>query len=151
VALARAVYRDADVYLLDDPLSAVDAHVGQWLFKECLLGQLRGKTRVLVTHQVHLLDQCDLVVVLQDGAVRACGTFAELAGLDLEDIIGTTKEVEVEDEKLAVIEEEEFEEAVEEAVAEMVSFGGKSLDTNEEDGEEAFTYLPGKNGVFALS
>ena len=97
VALARAVYRDADVYLLDDPLSAVDAHVGQWLFAECLVKALAGKTRVLVTHQVHLLGQCDQVVVLVDGAVRAVGTFEQLSSnpeLGIEDIIGMRKEVE---------------------------------------------------------
>ena len=48
VSMARAVYYDADVYLLDDPLSAVDAHVGNAIFKECILGSLQRKTRVLV-------------------------------------------------------------------------------------------------------
>jgi ABC-type transport system involved in cytochrome bd biosynthesis fused ATPase/permease subunit len=52
VALARAFYCNADVYLLDDPLSAVDAHVGQFLFHEGIRNGLAGKTRILVTHQV---------------------------------------------------------------------------------------------------
>ena len=55
VALARACYAPADVVLLDDPLSAVDAHVGRHLLDNCLNGFLRGKTRVLVTHQLHAL------------------------------------------------------------------------------------------------
>lgn len=46
--MARAVYADADVYLLDDPLSAVDAHVGNRIFRECIQGHLGGKTRILV-------------------------------------------------------------------------------------------------------
>lgn len=64
------MYRDADVYLLDDPLSAVDAHVGRHLFNECIgpHGRLakRGATRILVTHQVHFLKDADWVVVMRD-------------------------------------------------------------------------------------
>ena len=78
VQLARAVYKDADIYLLDDPLSAVDAHVGEHLFRECIRKRLAGKTRVLVTHQVHLLSQCDHIIVLVDGKIKAQGSFAEL-------------------------------------------------------------------------
>jgi ABC-type transport system involved in cytochrome bd biosynthesis fused ATPase/permease subunit len=54
VALARAVYSAADVYLLDDPLSAVDVHVGRHIFEACICGELAGKTRLLVTHQVQV-------------------------------------------------------------------------------------------------
>jgi ABC-type multidrug transport system fused ATPase/permease subunit len=78
VALARAVYRDADIYLLDDPLSAVDAHVAQFLFHECVCRALAGKTRILVTHHVHLLPHVDKVIVLEDGQVKAIGTYAEI-------------------------------------------------------------------------
>jgi len=96
VALARAIYRDADVYLLDDPLSAVDAHVGQHIFTECILGALKDKTRVLVTHQVHLLHMCDLVLVLEDGKVKAFGTFEELqqSGIDIEAFVPNTAHAE---------------------------------------------------------
>lgn len=70
ISLARAVYHEADVYLLDDPLSAVDAHVGRHLFNKCIgpmgrLGRL-GATRILVTHQVHFLKDADYIVVLRD-------------------------------------------------------------------------------------
>lgn len=54
VALARAVYAHADVVLLDDPLSAVDAHVGRHLFDACICGLLAGSTRILVTHQLQV-------------------------------------------------------------------------------------------------
>ncbi|GJJ74211.1 ATP-binding cassette, subfamily C (CFTR/MRP), member 1 [Entomortierella parvispora] len=78
VNIARAVYFDADVVLLDDPLSAVDAHVGKYLFKNCILGALHGKTRVLVTHQLHVLPQVDYVICMKDGAIVERGTFQEL-------------------------------------------------------------------------
>ena len=55
VALARACYAQADVVLLDDPLSAVDAHVGRHLLDSCVCGLLASTTRVLVTHQLHAL------------------------------------------------------------------------------------------------
>jgi ABC-type sulfate/molybdate transport systems ATPase subunit len=78
IALARACYANADVYLLDDPLSAVDAHVGRHLVSECLANLLRGKTRVLVTHQLQFLAEADLVVMMEDGKVSQTGTYAEL-------------------------------------------------------------------------
>ncbi len=68
MSLARAVYNNADIYLLDDPLSAVDAHVGEHIFHQCIHGQvLAGKTRLLVTHHLHVLPQCDLSPVKPTG------------------------------------------------------------------------------------
>ncbi|MCO5560463.1 hypothetical protein L7F22_014078 [Adiantum nelumboides] len=61
--LARAVYQDADIYLLDDPFSAVDAHTGQHLYKECILGVLADKTFIYVTHQVEFLPAAVVVLV----------------------------------------------------------------------------------------
>ncbi|KAI8847092.1 P-loop containing nucleoside triphosphate hydrolase protein [Chytridium lagenaria] len=78
VALARAVYDEADVYLLDDPISALDAEVGKWVFEECVKGKLEGTTRVLVTHQLHVLEKCDWVVVMDEGRVVEEGTFDDL-------------------------------------------------------------------------
>lgn len=84
VALARACYAAADVYLLDDPLSAVDAHVGRHLFDHCLLSLLRGKTRVLVTHQLQYLPAADVVLVVRDGRIAERGSYDELSarGID---------------------------------------------------------------------
>lgn len=69
-SLARACYRDADIYLLDDPLSAVDAHVGTHIFNKCIGPKSRlakrRSTRILVTHQVHFLKEADWLVVLKD-------------------------------------------------------------------------------------
>ncbi|XP_052415241.1 multidrug resistance-associated protein 1 [Carassius gibelio] len=80
VSLARAVYRKADVYLLDDPLSAVDAHVGQHIFNKVIgpRGILRDKTRVLVTHGMSFLPQADLILVLVDGEISERGSYQEL-------------------------------------------------------------------------
>uniref|UniRef100_A0A3Q2Q1Q6 Multidrug resistance-associated protein 4 n=1 Tax=Fundulus heteroclitus TaxID=8078 RepID=A0A3Q2Q1Q6_FUNHE len=80
VSLARAVYRDADIYLLDDPLSAVDAEVGRHLFEECICGLLRKKPRILVTHQLQYLKAADQIVVLKEGQMVARGTYSELQG-----------------------------------------------------------------------
>uniref|UniRef100_A0A8C1QWV6 ABC-type glutathione-S-conjugate transporter n=1 Tax=Cyprinus carpio TaxID=7962 RepID=A0A8C1QWV6_CYPCA len=80
VSLARAVYRKADVYLLDDPLSAVDAHVGQHIFNKVIgpRGILRDKTRILVTHGMSFLPQADLILVLVDGEISERGSYQEL-------------------------------------------------------------------------
>uniref|UniRef100_A0A8C2BGL1 ABC-type glutathione-S-conjugate transporter n=1 Tax=Cyprinus carpio TaxID=7962 RepID=A0A8C2BGL1_CYPCA len=80
VSLARAVYRKADVYLLDDPLSAVDAHVGQHIFNKVIgpKGILRDKTRILVTHGMSFLPQADLILVLVDGEISERGSYQEL-------------------------------------------------------------------------
>ena len=86
VSLARAVYSDPDVCLMDDVLSSLDVTVGRRIWEECMVGYLAGKTRVVVTHQTHFLEHpaVDRIVVLDDkGRVRAVGTHAELlAGED---------------------------------------------------------------------
>lgn len=80
VSLARAVYNDADIYFLDDPLSAVDSHVGKHIFEEVLgpKGVLSKKTRVLVTHGITYLPEVDNIFVLKDGEVSETGTYKEL-------------------------------------------------------------------------
>ncbi|KAG6453080.1 multidrug resistance-associated protein 1 isoform X1 [Manduca sexta] len=80
VSLARAVYYDADNYFLDDPLSAVDSHVGKHIFDKVIgpNGLLKSKTRVWVTHNVSYLAQTDLVVVLRDGEVSEAGSYQQL-------------------------------------------------------------------------
>ncbi|XP_047457991.1 ATP-binding cassette sub-family C member 4-like [Mugil cephalus] len=84
VSLARAVYHDADIYLLDDPLSAVDAEVGRHLFEECICGLLKKKPRVLVTHQLQYLKAADHIIVLKEGQMVAQGTYSELQGSGLD-------------------------------------------------------------------
>jgi len=102
VSIARLVYAGADVNLLDDPLSAVDAHVGAALFDKCFRGALAGKTRVLVTNALSYLPQADQIVVMEGGAVREVGTFAALRekGTDF-DALCATHEIHAEEEGAA--------------------------------------------------
>ncbi|XP_018568582.1 multidrug resistance-associated protein 1-like [Anoplophora glabripennis] len=80
ISLARAVYADADVYFLDDPLSAVDSHVGKHIFDKVIgpKGLLHHKTKVLVTHSITYLPQTDSIIVIKDGEVSESGTYQEL-------------------------------------------------------------------------
>ncbi|KAF4090918.1 hypothetical protein AMELA_G00031150 [Ameiurus melas] len=78
VSLARAVYSNRDIFLLDDPLSAVDAHVGKHIFEECIKKELTGKSLILVTHQLQYLEFCDEVLLLEDGKIKEAGTHRAL-------------------------------------------------------------------------
>ncbi|GAB0088829.1 multidrug resistance-associated protein 4 [Sergentomyia squamirostris] len=88
ISLARCVYRQASIYLLDDPLSAVDAHVGRHLFDEviglngCLA--LHKSTRLLVTHQVHYLKSADWIVIIENGQISRQGTYTDLSNSKLD-------------------------------------------------------------------
>ncbi|XP_044268134.1 probable multidrug resistance-associated protein lethal(2)03659 [Tribolium madens] len=84
INLARAVYKDADIYLLDDPLSAVDTHVGKKLFDECISGFLREKCTILVTHQLQYLRNVDKIYLLENGTVTVSGTYTELQNSESE-------------------------------------------------------------------
>jgi len=63
---------------MDDPLSAVDASVGKTIMDEAICGVLQGKSRVLATHQLHVLDRCNRIIYMQDGKIDAIGTYDEL-------------------------------------------------------------------------
>ncbi|XP_024869611.1 multidrug resistance-associated protein 1 isoform X1 [Temnothorax curvispinosus] len=80
VALARAVYNDSENYFLDDPLSAVDSHVGKHIFEKVIgpNGLLRKKTRILVTHSITYLPEVDNIIVLKDGEITESGTYKQL-------------------------------------------------------------------------
>lgn len=76
--IARAIYFDADIVLLDDPLSAVDAHVGRHIFDNAILGLLKDKCRILATHQLWVLSRCDRIVWMEGGKIQAVDTFDNL-------------------------------------------------------------------------
>lgn len=84
ISLARAVYANKEVYIFDDPLSAVDAHVGKHIFDKVFgeMGMLKNKTRILVTHGVHWLPKVDKIVVLLNGIVSEVGSYEELISHD---------------------------------------------------------------------
>ncbi|XP_011377129.1 canalicular multispecific organic anion transporter 1 [Pteropus vampyrus] len=80
ISLARAIYQNLDIYILDDPLSAVDAHVGKHIFDKVLgpNGLLKDKTRLLITHSIHFLPQVDEIVVLENGSISEKGSYSTL-------------------------------------------------------------------------
>lgn len=84
VNLARAIYKQADIYLLDDPLSAVDTHVGKHIFERCIKGYLKDKICVLVTHQLQYLKYEKQVVLLNNGKIEANGPFQSIERLNQE-------------------------------------------------------------------
>uniref|UniRef100_A0A182RBJ2 ABC-type glutathione-S-conjugate transporter n=1 Tax=Anopheles funestus TaxID=62324 RepID=A0A182RBJ2_ANOFN len=111
VSLARAVYNDADVYFLDDPLSAVDSHVGKHIFEQVIgpTGLLALKTRVLVTHGITYLPNTDKIYVLREGEVSESGTYQELMdkkGAFAEFLIQHLQEVSEEEEDLDEIKQQ---------------------------------------------
>ncbi|KAF8095196.1 hypothetical protein N665_0339s0065 [Sinapis alba] len=89
IQLARAVYQDCDVYFLDDVFSAVDAHTGSDIFKKCVRGALKGKTVLLVTHQVDFLHNVDCILVMREGKIVESGRYDELvsSGLDFGELV----------------------------------------------------------------
>ncbi|KAL1513309.1 hypothetical protein ABEB36_002731 [Hypothenemus hampei] len=78
INLARAIYKNADIYLLDDPLSAVDVHVGKKIFRECIQKYLKEKCVILVTHQLHLLKDCNNIYLLNDGRIENSGSYENI-------------------------------------------------------------------------
>ncbi|CAG9863422.1 unnamed protein product [Phyllotreta striolata] len=83
VNLARAVYSEADIYLFDDPLSAVDTKVARHLFDECFKKYLSGKTRILVTHQLQFMKKADVIIIVNNGKIEKIGEFEQLSQNDL--------------------------------------------------------------------
>ncbi|XP_046652903.1 ATP-binding cassette sub-family C member 5-like [Daphnia pulicaria] len=78
VAMARAIYANRDIYLLDDPLSSVDSHVGNHIFNYCIRGALKDKTVIFVTHQLQYLSQCDEVIFMDRGRILDQGRHVDL-------------------------------------------------------------------------
>uniref|UniRef100_A0A4W3JI11 ATP-binding cassette, sub-family C (CFTR/MRP), member 10 n=1 Tax=Callorhinchus milii TaxID=7868 RepID=A0A4W3JI11_CALMI len=81
IALARAVYMDQDLYLLDDPLAAVDSDVAGHLMEQCIMGILKDKTRILCTHRAEFLNKADVLVLMDNGRIIRADTPAEILPL----------------------------------------------------------------------
>lgn len=99
--IARAIYFDADIILMDDPLSAVDAHVGRHIMDEAICGIMKDKCRILATHQLHVLNRCDRIIWMQEGRIQAIDTFDNLLrdSIDFQKLMATTAQEEVVEEK----------------------------------------------------
>jgi len=79
ISVARVAYSDADVLIFDDPLSALDPEVAEKVFDKCIIGMLKGKTRLLVTNQLQYLARCDSIIALgKKGKVLEQGTYDDL-------------------------------------------------------------------------
>ncbi|KAM3356161.1 hypothetical protein P3S68_022875 [Capsicum galapagoense] len=94
IQLARAVYSDADIYVLDDPFSAVDAHTAGTLFNDCVMTALKNKTVILVTHQVEFLSEVDQILVMQGGQITQSGSYNELlmSGMAFEQLVNAHRD-----------------------------------------------------------
>jgi ATP-binding cassette subfamily C (CFTR/MRP) protein 1 len=109
--IARAIYFDADLIIMDDPLSAVDAHVGRHIFDNAIMGLLKNKSRILATHQLWVLNRCDRIIWMEDGKIQAIDTFDNLMRdhLGFQQLMETTA-VEEEVEEKAHVNDDEVEE-----------------------------------------
>ncbi|CAF0866320.1 unnamed protein product, partial [Brachionus calyciflorus] len=113
ISLARAVYKYSDIIFLDDPLSAVDQHVGKHIFDKCINGYLKDKTVIFVTHQLQYLSQVDDIIVIKNNKIYEQGSYDELMSLrgHLYSLIG--EHTETIDEAI----EDEFEEEMEDNIS----------------------------------
>jgi len=139
IALARAVHADSDIYLLDDPISALDANVGEKIMKECILKYLDCKTRILVTNAIQFLPFMDRIIFMEEGEIIFFGTYQDLKNQNF--FIDFTKKVEDEHHKLEKTKssenyDEESDIEIKEVGEETKTKVKKIID--EEDREEGF-------------
>ena len=83
LSIARALYSDSDIYLFDDPISALDVHVGKAVMEEGIVGYLKGKTRIVATHAIAFLKYFDYIYVLDDGRVVEEGDYEYISGTEV--------------------------------------------------------------------
>ena len=124
ISLARCCYSDSDIVVMDDPIAAVDSHVGKALFHKCIASYLKGKTRILVTNATQYLHKCDYIIVLENQTISHQGTYEELKAQNIDLMALLTEEdgsssheatrrsmlKKEEEKKVEVNEEEELEE-----------------------------------------
>jgi len=106
LSLARALYAQRDIYLLDDPLSAVDSRVGRLIFEKAIKGMLFAKTVILVTHHLNYAKEADRVIVMKDGEIEAEGKWEQL-GRDLTEIFEENSERVLEEKEIKINEEKQ--------------------------------------------
>lgn len=105
--IARAIYFNADIVLMDDPLSAVDAHVGRHIMDNAICGLLKDKCRVLATHQLHVLHRCDRIILMKEGHIETIDTFENLMANneEFQKLMASTASEEKEEEEEEVVED----------------------------------------------
>lgn len=131
--IARAIYFNSDIVLMDDPLSAVDAHVGRHIFDNAICGLLKDKCRILATHQLHVLSRCDRIIWMQEGHIETVDTFANLINNNeafQKLMASTAQEEKVEKEKTVV--EDEIENEKKDAKKRKTNKRGAALMQQEE-------------------
>ena len=151
INLARAVYNEASLYLFDDPLSAVDAHVGRQLYEQVIgpRGILSNETRILVTHQTqYITEEADLIVWLDNGCVRS-GNWQEMRHTIETQIISNTIESKLKEEQNELKTLQEVEKEVNGTEKEPLLNGFHKTDTQENDKEEAVSEDQGQGCVKA--
>lgn len=147
VNLARCIYRKADIYILDDPLSAVDSKIGKHLYQKCIQKFLRDKVCILVTHQLQYLKTADKIIIMRDGSIEACGSFSELqrSGLDFAKMLETIQaEIEEKESKNLTKTEERRSADVPDMQKEKIVQGVVDLDTY-------WSYLKSGGNIFLIS
>jgi ABC-type multidrug transport system fused ATPase/permease subunit len=140
VSLARAVYADRDIILMDDPVSALDANVKKKVFEQVFMDELRDKTRVLVTHAVDFIDRVDRIIIMENGRIKYIGTYKELQhSEEIKHIIETLAHNKGSDDDDSCIDEQDedakrVEEEKDDEVTNFLSLKGTSIteDENEE-------------------
>ncbi|KAF9948009.1 hypothetical protein BGZ70_002404 [Mortierella alpina] len=126
LSLARSVYFRAGMVIMDDPLSAVDAHVGKRLWEDCMLNEMRDRTRIIATHQLHVLPDTDYIICMKDGAIAEEGTYKDLMAKngDFCALMAQYGGVQQEEEEEAKVEEDQ--DAIDHAVMMKLERGGRA-------------------------
>ena len=118
VSLARTVYANPDIYLFDDPISALDANIGKKIMNDLIINYLKGKTRIIVTHALQYLQYMDRVIYMKNGRIEWIGTYQEIVNQDffitMKKLSKLNESKKEEEEKKKKEEEEEEEEEKEE-------------------------------------
>jgi ATP-binding cassette subfamily C (CFTR/MRP) protein 4 len=133
VNLARAIYHEADVYLLDDPLSAVDAAVSRHIFNKCIRGILSEKCVILVTHQTRYLNECDVVLELREGCMEVYGDPRDILRCDA-DLLSSSNSEECDDTCMYTIRKHSI--PLHDSIEPMMNVVMDHLTAEEEDNKE---------------
>lgn len=133
--IARAIYFNADLVLMDDPLSAVDAHVGRHIMDKAICGLLKDRCRILATHQLHVLNRCDRIIVMDEGRIHAVDTFDNLLRDNelFKRLMSTSRQENLEEEETETVDEVSEERADEQKVPDKTSTAKPAVALMEEE------------------